>query len=119
MSPSSFDKLRMRTRSVQLSRLVDQHDRNAVADGIGELRLIADQLLLLAVVAERPLGHRTDQYLEQLGVDLLVGHGAFLNVSRWIARCRRRSSTSKTAGCRSSPARRRLRSAPASPRDRT
>src|SRR5438132_1694214 len=40
----------------QLPRLVDQHDRDAVADRIGEPRLLADQLLGFAVVAQRRLG---------------------------------------------------------------
>src|ERR1700680_34198 len=51
-------------------RLVDQHDRDAVADRIGEPRLFADQLLRCAVIAQRPLGQRADQDLEQLRVDL-------------------------------------------------
>src|SRR5438067_5661392 len=54
----------------QLARLVDQHDRNAVADRIGEPRLLADQLLRLAVVAQRRLGQRTDQNLQQFRIDL-------------------------------------------------
>src|SRR5690606_14112670 len=61
---------------VQGARLVDQHDRNAVADRIGEPRLLADQLLAHTVVAQRPLGQRTDQKVQELGVDL-IGSGWF------------------------------------------
>src|ERR1700730_14626809 len=44
----------------QRARLVDQHNRDAVADRIGEPGLLADQLLRGAVVAQRRLGQRTD-----------------------------------------------------------
>src|SRR5947209_6207452 len=54
----------------QGARLVDQHDRNAIADRISEPRLLADQLLRLTVVAQRPLGQRADQDFQQLRVDL-------------------------------------------------
>src|SRR5690606_16775637 len=64
---------------VQGARLVDQHERNAVADRIGEARLLAEQLLARAVVAQRPLGQRTDQKVEELGVDRIgsgrIAHG--------------------------------------------
>src|ERR1700736_4370237 len=40
----------------QRARLVDQHDRDAVADRIGQPRLLADQFLRRAVIAQRPLG---------------------------------------------------------------
>src|SRR6516162_11429781 len=53
----------------QLAGLVDQHDRDAVADRIGEPGLLADQLLGFAVVAQRRLRQRTDQDLEQPRVD--------------------------------------------------
>src|SRR6516165_886426 len=45
--------------------LVDQHDRDAVADRIGEPGLLANQLLGFAVVAQRRLAQRADQDLEQ------------------------------------------------------
>src|SRR3546814_8179643 len=50
-----------------------QHDRDAVADRIGEPRLIADQLLRRGVVAQRPLGQGADQELQQLRVDPRLG----------------------------------------------
>src|SRR5882762_6308328 len=53
----------------QRARLVDQHDRDAVADRIGEPGLFADQLLRGAVVAQRSLGQRADQDLQELRVD--------------------------------------------------
>src|SRR6202048_2473566 len=57
-----------RTRiSLDLPRLFRQHDRDAVADRIGELGRARDQLLLRGVELERPLGQRTDQDLQQLG----------------------------------------------------
>src|SRR5215472_15984594 len=49
--------------------LVHQHDRDAVADRVGEPGLLADQLLGFAVVAQRRLAQRTDQDLEQPRVD--------------------------------------------------
>src|SRR5262249_38847818 len=49
----------------QPARLVDQHDRDAVADRVGEARLLADQLLSFAVVAQWSLGQRTDEDLQQ------------------------------------------------------
>src|SRR5436305_3285676 len=36
----------------QGARLIDQHDRDTVADRIGEPRLVADQLLRRAVIAQ-------------------------------------------------------------------
>src|SRR5262245_64101402 len=59
----------MRSRSIQAACFLGQHDRNAVADGIGELCGARDQLLLLGVVFERALGQRADQYFEQLRVN--------------------------------------------------
>ena len=54
---------------VQGPRLVDQHDRDAVANGIGQPGLITDQFLLFRVVAQGRLGQRTDQDLQQFGID--------------------------------------------------
>src|SRR5215208_8546085 len=42
----------------QRARLLGQHDRDAVADRIGEPCLAADELLLLDVVVEPALGQR-------------------------------------------------------------
>src|SRR5258705_3147461 len=44
----------------QGARLVDQHDRDAVADRIGETRLLADHLLRRTVLAQRALRRLTD-----------------------------------------------------------
>src|SRR3954452_23680275 len=63
----------VRGRSIQPPRLFGQHDRNAVADRIGELGGARDQLLLLAVVFKRALGERADQDFEQLGIDAAGG----------------------------------------------
>src|SRR5207248_6263773 len=60
----------------QGARLVDQHDRDAVADRIGEPRLLADQFLRGAIIAQRPLGQGTDQDFQQLGVDV----GRFVHI---------------------------------------
>ena len=38
---------------VERARLVDQHDRDAVADRVGQASLLADQLVASAVVAQR------------------------------------------------------------------
>src|SRR5438132_805546 len=48
----------------QLPRLVDQHDRDPVADRIGEPCLLTDQLLGFAVVTQRRLSQRADQDLK-------------------------------------------------------
>src|ERR1041384_2367548 len=61
------------TQLVQPSRLFGQHDRNAVADRVGELGGARDQLLALAVVFERPLGERADENFEKLRVDARGG----------------------------------------------
>src|SRR5438270_13478316 len=63
----------MTNSSIQPPRLFGQHDRNAVADRIGELGGARDQLLLLAVVFERALGERADEDFEQLGIDAAGG----------------------------------------------
>src|SRR3954454_14051691 len=73
--------------SIQPSRLLGQHDRNAVADRVGELGGARDQLLTLAIVFERALGERTYEDLEQLGIDTAggtfsCGHDALPAVSR-------------------------------------
>src|ERR1700733_11475504 len=54
----------------EAARLVDQHDRDAVADRVGEAGLVADQLLGRAVVAQRRLGQRAGPGLQELGVDV-------------------------------------------------
>src|ERR1041384_5426181 len=58
-----------RRSCLQRPRLVGEHDRDAVADGVGELGGTADQLLALGVVFERRLGERADQDLEELRID--------------------------------------------------
>src|SRR3954468_5672980 len=62
-----------RRGSIQPPRLFGQHDRNAVADRIGELGGTRDQLLLLAVVFQGALGERANQDFEQLGIDAAGG----------------------------------------------
>jgi len=52
----------------QFARFVDQHDRHAVADGIGEARGVADQFLASAVVAQRLARLRADEDFEQFWV---------------------------------------------------
>ena len=54
---------------VQGPGLVDQHDRNAVADGKGESGLFRDQLFRFLVVAERSLGQGADQDFQKLRID--------------------------------------------------
>src|SRR3546814_7806941 len=46
-----------------------------VADGIGELRALADQFALGPVVRQRPTGHRTDQDFQQARIDLDLDGG--------------------------------------------
>src|SRR5579875_4144385 len=49
----------------QFPRLAGQHHRHAAADGIGEAGGAADQLLLVAVIAQHALGQGADQDLQQ------------------------------------------------------
>src|SRR5439155_10511461 len=98
---------------IDLPCLFRQHDRDAVANRIGELGRARDQLLPRRIEFERALGHRTDQDLEQLWIDGAVeafGRGIHL----WSPAGRRspaysiasyhepavRSSSSSTACCR-------------------
>src|SRR5258706_5167293 len=55
--------------SLDLPRFFRQHDRNAVADRIGEFCGPRDQFLPCCVELQRTLGHRTDQDFQKLGVD--------------------------------------------------
>src|SRR5262249_30732290 len=59
--------------SLQRACLFGEHDRNAVADRIGELGGARDQLLSLGVVFERALGERADEDFEQFGIDAAGG----------------------------------------------
>src|SRR5262252_2348050 len=59
--------------SIDPSRLLGQHDRNAVTDRISELRRARDQFLFLGVVFEWRFGQRTDQDFEQFGIDAVGG----------------------------------------------
>src|SRR6185369_14311343 len=58
---------------LQPPRFFRQHDRDAVADRIGELGRARDQLLPLRVVFQRALGERTDEDLQQLRIDAAGG----------------------------------------------
>jgi hypothetical protein len=66
--------------AVERPGLVGQHNGDAVADGKRQAGLIADQLLPLGVIAQRLLGQRTDEDLQQLGIDaaLAVRYGLIL-----------------------------------------
>src|SRR5215218_11066339 len=59
--------------SIQPPRLFRQHDRDAVADRVGELGGTRDQLLLLGVVFKRALGQRADQDFQELRIDAAGG----------------------------------------------
>src|SRR5439155_21808623 len=56
----------------ELARLLLQHDGDAVANRIGETRGSRNQLLLGAVVDQRPFGDGANEHFEQL-----VIHGVF------------------------------------------
>ena len=55
----------------QFPRLFRQHDRHAVADGVGEAGLAADQLGLGAVVVEGAAGDGADQDFQQARINLV------------------------------------------------
>src|SRR6185437_1718390 len=59
--------------SIDLARLLRQHDRNAVADRISKLRRARDQLLAGRIELQRPLGQRTDQDFQQFRIDGVFG----------------------------------------------
>src|SRR5260221_9098556 len=69
--------------------LVGEHDRDAVADRVGELGGAADQLLALGVIFERRLGERADQDLEELRIDGAGGPDAVAHRG-WVAHCSER-----------------------------
>src|SRR6267154_1245487 len=58
-----------KTASIQPARFLGQHDWDAGTDGIRELGRARDQLLLLRIVFERPLGQRADKDFQELGID--------------------------------------------------
>src|SRR5216684_8001152 len=63
---------RARKGLINLPGLFRQHDRNAVADRIGQFCGTRDQLLPGGVKLQRALGQRADQNFEQFRI-----HGAF------------------------------------------
>src|SRR5882757_7600844 len=58
-----------RALSLNLPRLFRQHDRDAVADRIGEFGGARDQFLLRRVEFQWTLGQRTDQDFQQFWID--------------------------------------------------
>ena len=96
--------------SIQPARFLRQHDRNAVADRIGELGLARDQLLLGGVVFQRGLGQRADQDFQKLGIDAARafgggdgGHGlapaSFDRVIAWTPSGEKKEGTKKMNYC--------------------
>src|SRR5262249_49634177 len=63
----------------QRTRFLRQHDRDAVADRIGQFCRAGNQLLLLRVVFQRALGQRADEDFQKFWVDTaggsIGGHG--------------------------------------------
>src|SRR5262249_24898230 len=71
---------------VELARRLGQHDRNAIANRIGQPRFAADQFASLAIIFHWPLGEGANQDLKQSGI------------KRWLAvRFIHRSHTSRLA----------------------
>lgn len=58
----------VRRGSVQITRLLGPHDRNAIANRVRQSIAIADQLLRILVVFQRALTERTDQNVKQPSV---------------------------------------------------
>jgi hypothetical protein len=52
----------------KLARLVLEHYRDVVLDGVAEAAGPANELGLRLAIEERPLAERADQYVEQFGV---------------------------------------------------
>ena len=48
----------------QLPRLVFQHHRDAVPDGIGQPVYLAYQFIFILVINKRPLANRASQYIQ-------------------------------------------------------
>src|SRR4029450_2585740 len=71
----------------QAPRLFLEHHRNAVAYRIREARGLRHELLLVAVVHERPLGHGAHEKAKQLGI-----HGSCAPRRRRVTDRRRRGS---------------------------
>src|ERR1700716_4732467 len=114
-----YDALGLETKplSLDLPCLFRQHDRDAIADRIGELCRARDQLLPCCVKLQRTLGQRADQDFQQFGIDgafKAFGRGGHGLVSGFVSdglaysiqsRCRTpyrwaiRSSSSSTACC--------------------
>ncbi len=76
----------------QLARLVDQHDRNAVADRESQVSAVADQFLAFGVIAQRRLGQRADQDLQQFRIG-----GALLRFGVHLRSLRRPDEIAKSA----------------------
>src|SRR5262249_32787334 len=55
--------------SLQPACFLGQHDRDAVADRIGELGLAGDQLLFGRVIFKRPFGDRAHEDFQQFRID--------------------------------------------------
>src|SRR6266700_404434 len=73
--------------SLDLPRFFRQHDRDAVADRIGEFGRTRDQFLSRAVELQRPLGQRADQDFQQFRVDgafKAFGRGGHGRSPAWV-----------------------------------
>jgi hypothetical protein len=55
----------------KLPRIILEHHRDAVPDGIAEAAGLADELVLRLLVEERALAERADEYVEELAVHFL------------------------------------------------
>jgi hypothetical protein len=74
--------------SLNLPRFGRQQDWDAVADREGELGGFGNQLILVAVVAQRALGERADEQVQELRVDgdrFALFHRGLLQIGAGIA----------------------------------
>src|SRR3982074_883376 len=114
-----YDALGLKTKplSLDLPCLFRQHDRDAIADRIGQFGGTRNQFLPRCVELQRTLGQGADQDFQQFGIDgafKAFGRGGHALVSGFVSdglaysiqsRCRTpyrwaiRSSSSSTACC--------------------
>src|SRR3984893_8749537 len=105
---------RGQAHSLNLPCLFRQHDRNAVADRVGEFCGTRDQFVPRCVKLQRTLGHRTPQDFQQFGIDgafeafgrgghALVSAFYIMSVAYSMQRCSRALIARRSGAARRAP----------------